>query len=84
MPIDNFSGGTTITGGAINYVRLCALKGALSLELQGLSRRGVSAYSIVKREFGFRGNKQRVYDQLVTMIDRYRSDPDSVPGPVKG
>ena len=37
---------------------------ALSLELKGLSRRGRSAYAIIKDEYGFKGNKQKVYDQL--------------------
>ena len=41
---------------------------ALSLELKGLSRRGRSAYAIIKDEYGFKGNKQKVYDQLETNL----------------
>lgn len=45
--------------------RLLALRSAFSLELKGIRiRRGVSVYALVKREFGFKGNKQRVYDQF--------------------
>lgn len=52
----------------INDYRLLALKGALMMELIGLKRRGASAYSIIKKEFGFSGNKQSVYDQYVTHL----------------
>jgi hypothetical protein len=48
--------------------RLLALRSAFGLELKGMSRRGRSVYSIVKREFGLRGNQQRVYDQFDTLV----------------
>ena len=53
----------------IQKVRIIALKHMLSLELKGMKRRGRSAYSIVKEELGFRGNRQRVYNQLKEYID---------------
>lgn len=57
------------TPDGIQYARMCALKGALSLECKGMKlSRGRSAYAIVKREFGFRGNKQRVLEQLQEAI----------------
>lgn len=54
----------------INRYRLQTLKSALRLELLGMTRRGTSVYSIVKKEFGFKGNKQKVYDQLCEYIDQ--------------
>lgn len=57
------------TKSGIADARVLALKGALSLELKGMKRRGRSAYSIVKEEFGFRGNRQKVYDQLKEYCD---------------
>ena len=36
----------------------------LKLEIQGLYRRGRSAYVIVKSELGFTGNRERVLKQL--------------------
>lgn len=51
-------------------VRILALRGMLKLEVLGLSRRGQSAYSIVKKEFGFKGTKQRVLDQLNEYIEK--------------
>ena len=49
---------------AINNFRLRALRGALKLEILGMKRRGRSAYSLAKEEFGFKGNKQKVLEQL--------------------
>jgi hypothetical protein len=52
----------------INAFRLLSLKGALKLETVGMKRRGKSALSIVKEEFGFKGNTQKVYDQYVSHL----------------
>lgn len=49
--------------------RLITLKHMLHLEIKGMKRRGRSAYAIVKDELGFRGNRQKVYDQLKEKID---------------
>ena len=54
---------------AINAFRVLALKSALSMEIQGLKRRGRSVYSIVKEEFGFKGNRQKVLAQLEEYIE---------------
>ena len=45
-------------------VRIAVLVGALKLEVLGMKRRGRSVYAIVKDEFGLRGNKKRVLEQL--------------------
>lgn len=46
--------------------RVLALKSALRLETETDMKmsRGRTAYSIVKQEFGFKGNKKKVYKQL--------------------
>ena len=44
------------------------LKG-LKLETLGMKRGGQSCYSIIKQEFGLKGSKQKVYDQLKEMLD---------------
>ena len=49
--------------------RLITLKHMLHLEMKGMKRRGRSAYSIIKSELGFRGNRQKVYDQLEEYIN---------------
>ena len=53
---------------AIDRFRLVALKGALKMEVLGMTRRGQSVYSIVKQEFGFKGNKASVLKQLEQKI----------------
>jgi len=52
----------------IGNFRMCALKGALKLECLGMGRRGPSAYSICKREFGLKGSKQKVLEQMEAMV----------------
>jgi hypothetical protein len=49
---------------AIEAFRIRSLRGALKLEILGMKRKGRSVYSIVKEEFGFRGSKQKVLEQL--------------------
>ena len=51
----------------IDAYRLAVLENALKLELIGLKGRGRSAYSVIKSEFGLKGNKQKVYDQFVKL-----------------
>jgi hypothetical protein len=56
---------TIITGDNIDLFRLSILEKALKLELLGMKGRGRSAYSVIKSEFGLKGNRQSVYDQFV-------------------
>ena len=63
---------TLNTTEAIDAFRLCALRGALKLEILGMRKRGQSAYSIIKQEFGFKGNKQKVLEQLQSKIDEIK------------
>jgi hypothetical protein len=61
------------TPAQINFLRLCSLRGMLSLELKGMSRSyPPSAYMIIKREFGFRGNREWVYTQFCEYIEKQR------------
>ena len=53
---------------AINNFRLRSLRGALKLEILGMKRRGRSAYSLIKEEFGFKGNRQSVLAQIEEQI----------------
>ena len=62
----------------ISAARLITLRGALKLELLGMKRRGRSAYSIVKDEFGLKGNKQKVYDQFDNIVKDITGENDNV------
>ena len=53
----------------IAHARLITLKYMLSLEIKGLKRRGRSAYSIIKSELGFHGNRERVLAQLTEYLE---------------
>lgn len=68
--MESSSGCTIIdTPEGIRMVRLLALRGALKLEILGLRGR-VNAYQIVKREFGFKGNRQAVYTQFCEYVEK--------------
>ena len=54
----------------MKFVQMCAVRGALRLELAGMKRsRSPSAYVIAKRDFGCKGNRQKCLDQLTAMIE---------------
>ena len=48
--------------------RLRTLHKMLKLEILGMTRRGQSAYAIIKQETGLKGSKQKVYDQLTEKL----------------
>mgnify|MGYP001080739398 CR=1 FL=1 len=52
----------------IEFYRLRALRSALKLEILGMKRRGQSACSIIKKEFGFKGSRNKVLRDLNTLI----------------
>lgn len=52
----------------IEFFQLIARRGALSLELKGLHRRGRSAYSICKQVYGLKGSRESVLAQLDAII----------------
>lgn len=60
----------------IAFAQLVARRGALRLELLGMSRHGRSAYSICKSEYGLRGNKQRVYEQVCQLVEAAQAARD--------
>ena len=59
---------TAITGDNIDLFRMSVLEKALKLELLGMKGRGRSAYSVIKSEFGLKGNRQSVYDQFKVYV----------------
>ena len=53
----------------IDLYTVKAKRVALVLEMKGMKRRGRSAYSIIKEEFGLKGNRQKVFEQLTEIIE---------------
>jgi hypothetical protein len=54
----------------IQHYRLFVMLRGLELEIAGLKMRGGSCYAMAKREFGFKGNKTKVYNQLATLLNK--------------
>jgi len=59
------------TPDGVAFVKACARKGALELEIKGMTRSAgrQTAYSIVKQVYGFRGNRQHVLEDLTEYIE---------------
>ena len=53
----------------IDFYSIKTKRSALAMEMQGMKRRGRSAYSIIKEEFGLKGSKQRIFEQLTEIIE---------------
>jgi len=56
----------------IDMFRFLSLRSALKMECRGMSRRGQSVYSIVKAEYGFKGNKKSVLEQMEKIIKEFK------------
>ena len=69
MPITATKDGTIIAEGkdGVNTYRILAMKHALRLETIGLRGRA-NVYQMVKQEFGFKGSKKKVLEQLEQWI----------------
>jgi hypothetical protein len=75
MPIELTSGGIMITGDSIDLFNLLRLRSALALECKGMKlSRGPSAYAMVKKAYGLKGNKEKVLDQLNKIIEQAKAD----------
>lgn len=70
MGIKTFGdGGFVATGDGIPLMRLATLKAGLKLEIVGMRvSRGSTCYSILKNQYGLKGNRQRVLEQVEDMI----------------
>jgi hypothetical protein len=70
MAVENTLDGVMITGDDIGRYRLLTLKTGLKIETLGLrlTSRHRSCYSIIKEEFGLKGNKKRVLEQFENLL----------------
>lgn len=59
--------GLSATG--VEFFQAAARKGALSMEVAGMRRRGRSAYSICKQVYGFSGSKGKVLLLMDTLVE---------------
>ncbi len=55
----------------IAHFRLLTLRQMLKLEMLGMKHSsGKSAYAMIKRELGLKGNKQKVFEQLSEILGK--------------
>lgn len=66
-----------LTGQQIPKFRLIVLQKGIEMEAIGLrmTRKGRSALSIVKQEFGWTGNRQTILNKLTELIDSMPDTP---------
>ncbi len=65
-------GSTSFVGeGAVHIFRLMTLVRGLRSEIRGmrLTSKGRTCYAMAKEEFGLKGNRQKVLDQLVPLVE---------------
>lgn len=65
---------TTLTGHQIEIARLLALRQMLRLEMRGMTKRGPSAYTTLKK-LGFTGTKDSVLAQLDKIRNEFIGEP---------
>jgi len=59
---------TILTGAQIDRFRAKVLLSALKLEMLGMKRNGASAYSIIRKDYGLKGSKKAVAQQLTDLL----------------
>jgi hypothetical protein len=68
---------TLNTPAQINWFQMRTQLGALKLEIKGLRHSsGRSVYAHIKRTYGLKGNKQRVYDQFKELVDAQKQETE--------
>ena len=53
----------------IEIYRMIVQRQALKLEMKGIKTRGRSAYSLIKEQYGLKGNITKVYTEFTVMIE---------------
>jgi len=80
VAVEKNESGTMITGNDIGLFRIETMLLGLKLEIETEGRmrltRGRSCYARIKSEFGFKGNKQKVYDQMQNYINERKIKQD--------
>jgi hypothetical protein len=66
----------------IALFRLCTLRTMLKLEIRGMTRTRTAykrtAYAILKEELGLKGNKEKVLEQVIAIIEQRKKELGSL------
>jgi len=57
--------------------QLLQWKYALLLEMKGMKGSRGSAYARIKKTFGWKGNRQKIYDQLCKVLDDFEASGET-------
>lgn len=76
MPMVQNEGGVLITGDSIMHYRLMNMILGLKTEIRGLrlTGKGRTCYSMLKREYGLKGNKAKVLAQAEAIMDKIKRE----------
>lgn len=76
MPFEQSAGGVMITGESIMHYRLLTLIQGLKSEIKGmrLTSKGRTCYSIIKSEYGLKGNREKVLVQIQEIMDMIKEE----------
>lgn len=81
MPIYTKDGVATSFVGpeSVNLFRVMTMVRGLRAELRGMRlSRGISCYAMAKKEFGLRGNKEKVLAQLEAVLENMKAHAEIV------
>ena len=76
MPIEQSAGGVVITGESILDYRFLTMIQGLKAEIRGmrLTSKGRTCYSMLKREYGFKGSREKVLAQAQEAMDKIKKE----------
>jgi hypothetical protein len=76
MPIEQGAGGVVITGESINHYKFLILIQGLKVEMKGMrmTSKGRTCYSILRREYGFKGSREKVLAQAQEAMDKIKKE----------
>ena len=80
MPIEQSSGGIMITGESIPHYKLLLLIQGLKAELKGfrLTSKGRTCYSLLKSNYGLKGNRESVLAQSQDIMANIKKEYQDV------
>jgi len=76
MPIEQSAGGVIITGESIMHYRLLTMIQGLKSEIRGfkLTSKGRTCYSLLKSQYGLKGNREKVLTQAQEIMDMLKEE----------
>ena len=76
MPIEQGAGGVVITGESIDHYKFLILIQGLKVEMKGMrmTSKGRTCYSILRREYGFKGSREKVLAQAQEAMEKIKKE----------